>query len=100
MARPAAAIKASRDQHCVQRMERAWVGGRQAKPLSAPSGQAMRSSAWLSRASWLVVPIPEGKVAKNRIHLDVHDDDSRTAEVDRLVNLGAQLLGTPSDRDL
>jgi hypothetical protein len=43
--------------------------------------------------------VPEGKVAKNRVHLDVHvDDDSKTAEVDRLVNLGAQLLGTHNDR--
>jgi hypothetical protein len=58
----------------------------------------MRRSAWLSRASWFVVPILEGKVAKNRMHPNVHDDDGRTAEVDRLVNLGAQLLGTHSDR--
>jgi len=43
--------------------------------------------------------VPEGKVAKNRVHLDVHvDDDRKVAEVERLIGLGAELIDTTSDR--
>ena len=38
---------------------------------------------------WLFLPVPEGKVAKNRIHLDLTPDD-QDAEVDRVVGLGAR----------
>jgi hypothetical protein len=45
--------------------------------------------------------VPEGKVAKNRMHLDLWSDD-RDAEVARLVALGATLLEhqPPPDDDL
>lgn len=43
--------------------------------------------------------VPEGKTAKNRVHLDIHvDADRKKAEVDRLAGLGAQLIATHSDR--
>ncbi|GAA4607601.1 VOC family protein [Actinoplanes octamycinicus] len=43
--------------------------------------------------------VPEGKTAKNRVHLDVHvDPDRKVAEVERLIGLGAELIGTHSDR--
>ena len=43
--------------------------------------------------------VPEGKVAKNRVHLDVHvEPDQKAAEVERLVALGAQLIDTHNDR--
>jgi catechol 2,3-dioxygenase-like lactoylglutathione lyase family enzyme len=43
--------------------------------------------------------VPEGKVAKNRVHLDIHvDPEQKRAEVQRLVGLGAQLIETHSDR--
>jgi Glyoxalase-like domain len=38
--------------------------------------------------SWMFVAVPEGKVAKNRMHLDLVAPDP-DAEVDRLVGLGA-----------
>ena len=37
---------------------------------------------------WLFLKVPEGKVAKNRMHVDLHAAD-RDAEVARLVALGA-----------
>ena len=37
---------------------------------------------------WLFLGVPEGKTAKNRVHLDLGADD-RAAEVARLVELGA-----------
>jgi hypothetical protein len=43
--------------------------------------------------------VPEGKTAKNRVHLDVHvDPDQKDAEVQRLVGLGARVVATHSDR--
>jgi hypothetical protein len=43
--------------------------------------------------------VPEGKTAKNRVHLDIHiEPDSKAAEVDRLTGLGAELIETHDDR--
>lgn len=43
--------------------------------------------------------VPEGKVAKNRVHLDIHvEPDLKAAEVDRLTGLGAELIGTHDDQ--
>jgi hypothetical protein len=43
--------------------------------------------------------VPEDKIAKNRVHLDIHvDADRKEAEVERLIRLGAQLIDTQSDR--
>ncbi len=43
--------------------------------------------------SMLFQRVPEGKIAKNRVHLDVVPDDrSRDEEVERLVALGATVL--------
>ena len=43
--------------------------------------------------------VPEDKVAKNRVHVDVATpDEKKLAEVDRLTALGAKLLWVTSDR--
>ncbi len=43
--------------------------------------------------------VPEGKIAKNRVHLDVHvEPERKAAEVDRLVGLGARVIDTHDDR--
>jgi hypothetical protein len=43
--------------------------------------------------------VPAGKVAKNRVHLDIHvDPDRKTDEVARLADLGAELISTHDDR--
>ena len=39
--------------------------------------------------------VPEGRVAKNRVHVDWHTAD-RPAEVERLTKLGAAVLGEES----
>ncbi len=39
--------------------------------------------------------VPEGKIAKNRVHLDFSSEDM-AAEVARLVGLGARILGEHS----
>jgi len=39
----------------------------------------------------MFIAVPEGKSAKNRVHLDLNADD-RAAEVERLVALGATLV--------
>jgi hypothetical protein len=40
----------------------------------------------------LVQRIPEAKTAKNRLHLDLRSTDTRSAEVERLVGLGAAVV--------
>jgi hypothetical protein len=43
--------------------------------------------------------VPEGKTSKNRVQLDVHVDENRkTAEAERLVALGAQVVDEHADR--
>ena len=42
----------------------------------------------------LFLPVPEGKQAKNRVHLDLSPQDSMAAEVKRLEALGARKLQT------
>jgi uncharacterized Fe-S cluster-containing radical SAM superfamily enzyme len=43
--------------------------------------------------------VPEGKVAKNRAHLDVHvDEEQKLAEVERLTAWGARHIETHADR--
>jgi catechol 2,3-dioxygenase-like lactoylglutathione lyase family enzyme len=43
--------------------------------------------------------VPEGKTAKNRVHLDVHvEPEDKAAEVARLTALGAKLIETHDDR--
>src|SRR5215208_5580019 len=43
--------------------------------------------------------VAEGKTSKNRVHLDVHiDEDRKTAEAERLVTLGAQVVDERADR--
>lgn len=42
----------------------------------------------------LFIEVPEGKSAKNRVHLDLQPQDrTRDEEVDRLLALGATLVG-------
>lgn len=38
--------------------------------------------------TWFFVKVPEGKTAKNRMHIDLESDD-RVAETERLTTLGA-----------
>jgi catechol 2,3-dioxygenase-like lactoylglutathione lyase family enzyme len=41
----------------------------------------------------LFIPVPEGKVVKNRVHLDLQPQDrTRDEEVERLVGIGATLV--------
>lgn len=43
--------------------------------------------------------VPEGKTAKNRMHLDLHvEEDQKRAEVDRLLGLGAEHIAANADR--
>jgi predicted enzyme related to lactoylglutathione lyase len=44
------------------------------------------------QTGWFFIQVPEGKQAKNRMHVDLHADD-REAEVTRLLGLGATRHG-------
>lgn len=58
--------------------------------------------AWVEPAGWggpnlWFRQVPEGKVAKNRQHFDLRAVGPVSAEVDRLVALGARLLAQDGD---
>jgi catechol 2,3-dioxygenase-like lactoylglutathione lyase family enzyme len=42
---------------------------------------------------FLFLKVPEPRTAKSRIHIDLHGGDGREAEVERLVGLGATVIG-------
>lgn len=44
------------------------------------------------RPRLLFLPVPEGKTAKNRVHLDLKPAEGMEEEVDRLVGLGASVV--------
>jgi predicted enzyme related to lactoylglutathione lyase len=46
----------------------------------------------------LLQQVPEPKVGKNRMHLDLHVADAQS-EIDRLCALGARVLAPPHDDD-
>lgn len=53
--------------------------------------------AWVEPAGWggpslWFVRVPEGKTAKNRLHLDLRPMTAHQVEVDRLVGLGADVV--------
>ena len=48
----------------------------------------------------LFIPVPEGKTAKNRVHLDLQPTDrSRDEQVDQALSLGATLVGDHRNDD-
>lgn len=65
------------------------------RPLDPESGPAFASigvdDPERTKPAWYFEQVPEPKVAKNRMHLDLIDPDS--SAVDRLVALGASIVG-------
>ena len=49
--------------------------------------------------TWLFLQVPEGKTAKNRVHVDLESDDM-AAEVERLVGLGARPVGEKDEHGM
>jgi hypothetical protein len=43
--------------------------------------------------------VPEAKVIKNRVHIDVQAGDAREEEVERLISMGATLVADHRDDD-
>lgn len=43
--------------------------------------------------------VPEAKVTKNRVHIDIQAGDAREEEVERLLSMGATLVADHRDRD-
>lgn len=57
---------------------------------------------WLKAGQGLVfVPVPEGKTIKNRLHIDLapHSSQDRDAEIQRLLEMGAQRVDVGQDND-
>jgi predicted enzyme related to lactoylglutathione lyase len=61
-------------------------------PESEPGGALVRDPSGRTDGLYFQ-PVPESKVAKNRLHLDLRPTGSMAAEVERLEGLGATLVG-------
>ena len=59
-------------------------------PGSEPDGAAIEDGAG---GRLYFQPVPESKVAKNRVHIDLRPTGSMAAEVERLTALGATIQG-------
>jgi predicted enzyme related to lactoylglutathione lyase len=77
-----------------------WVAAFWAAALgfSQPDAESGPQGAWIDdpsgRTSGIYFqPVPEAKIAKNRVHLDLRPAVAMDAEVERLVGLGASVLG-------
>ncbi|TDQ53307.1 VOC family protein [Actinorugispora endophytica] len=77
--------------------------GRSIDPDSGPGGDEASISAADGEPGLLFLRVPEGKAAKNRLHLDLGPggEATRDGEVERLIGLGAAFLSdhrTPDGR--
>ena len=64
--------------------------------LTIAAGSTLAPGAPLGSPGLLFVTVPESKVVKNRLHLDLQVDDP-AAELRRLVGLGARVLDEQAD---
>ena len=60
---------------------------------STPEKAFVEASGWGGPSMWFQ-RVPEGKTAKNRLHLDLRPATTLEDEVNRLVQLGASVLRT------
>ena len=76
------------------RVARFWAEalGFELDPDSEPDGAAIRDPSGRSEGMYFQ-PVPEPKIAKNRLHLDLRPSVSMAEEVERLEALGATVLG-------
>jgi predicted enzyme related to lactoylglutathione lyase len=78
----------------VMRVARFWAEalGWNLDPESEPDGALVRDPSGTTGRLYFQ-PVPEPKVAKNRVHIDLRPSDSMAAEVERLQGLGATIQG-------
>ena len=78
----------------VMAMARFWAAALdwEVDPDSEPDGAAINDPSGRS-GGFYFQPVPESKVAKNRVHIDLRPSGSMTAEVARLEQLGATIQG-------
>jgi predicted enzyme related to lactoylglutathione lyase len=78
----------------VMRVARFWTEalGWELDPDSEPDGAAVIGSSGGAGKLYLQ-PVPEPKVAKNRLHIDLRPSGSMAADVARLQKLGATVVG-------
>ena len=78
----------------VMAMARFWAAALdwEVDPDSEPDGAAINDPSGRS-GGFYFQPVPESKVAKNRVHIDLRPSESMATEVARLQQLGATIQG-------
>jgi predicted enzyme related to lactoylglutathione lyase len=79
----------------VMRVARFWAGalGWELDQESEPDGARVVRDPSRRSDGLYFQPVPESKVVKNRVHLDLRASGSMAAEVERLEGLGATVVG-------
>ena len=79
----------------VMRVARFWADalGWKLDPESEPDGARVVRDPSRHSDGLYFQPVPESKVVKNRLHLDLRATGSMAAEVERLEGLGATVVG-------
>lgn len=71
-------------------------------PENVDLSQSIPAEQWHRVPPGMVfVPVPEGKPVKNRLHIDLapHVEDDRDAQIQRLLDAGAQRANVGQDED-
>ncbi|MFS0692081.1 VOC family protein [Streptomyces nitrosporeus] len=76
------------DTHDLPSLARFWCAVLDWKVLFEDEGEIVIGADETARPGMCFLPVPEGKTAKNRLHIDLAPDD-RDAEVERIIGLGA-----------
>ncbi len=68
-------------------------------PVGSAGDEFARLTPDASIGSFFFIKVPEGKIAKNRCHVDFKVEGDRAAEVERLITLGASEVMTHQHND-
>lgn len=82
-----------------QQLAQFWADALQWQSLRRNEGEFQVSDPADAKVSLYFMSVPEPKVVKNRIHLDVVADGPMEPEVERLIELGAGLVEVRQDPD-
>jgi predicted enzyme related to lactoylglutathione lyase len=82
-----------------QQLAQFWADALRWRSTRRNEGEYQVSDPSPGPTSLYFMGVPEPKVVKNRLHLDVLADGSTEAEVERLIELGAELVEVRRDPD-
>lgn len=87
------------DCHDPEQLAQFWANALRWRSMRRNEGEFQVGDPDAGEVSLYFMSVPEPKVVKNRLHLDVLADGPMEVEVDRLIELGADLVQVRQDPD-